>query len=390
MPFRAAPHRVELDLVNNRVAPTPLEPRACVAACEDGRFTLYNPSQGVYGQQSILARAIFKVDPAQVRVVSGDTGGGFGIRGEVHPEACVCLFAARALGRPVKWRGDRSEMFLTDPHGRDNLTHCELALGADGRILALKVETLANLGAYCSIVGPLVPTLAGGRIVGTVYRIPTLLHSVRCLFTNVMPVSAYRGAGRPESCYVMERLLDAAAEVLDLPRDEIRRRNFVRPEDLPYTNHAGVTMHSGDFAGTMEQALARADWAGFPARRDAARDGRLRGIALGYYVESSGGGPEEEARVALHPDGGADVVVGTYSHGQGHETAYKQILSETLGLDFEKIRILQGDTEFVKFGGGTGGSRSSQMGGIAVKRAGAAVVRRGAEIAAELDRKSVV
>ncbi len=380
----AAPHRVRLDLVNNRVAPTPLEPRACVAAFESGGFVLYNPSQGAYAQQGVLARAIFDVDPEQVRVISGDTGGGFGIRGEVYSEACVCMFAARDLGRPVKWRGDRSEMFLSDSHGRDNLTRCELGLDEEGRVLALEIETLANLGAYCSAVGPLVPTMAGGRVVGTVYRIPALHHSVRCLFTNVMPVAAYRGAGRPEACYVMERLMDAAALELGLGRDEIRRRNYVRPEDMPYTNHAGVTMHSGEFARTMEMALQRAGWDGFAARRDAAGDGRLRGIGFGYYVESSGGGPEEEARVTVHEDGSAEVVVGTYSHGQGHETAYAQILCESLGTDFERVRIVQGDTEYVKFGGGTGGSRSSQMGGIAVLRAARGVADKGADIAAEL------
>ncbi len=382
--FEQAAHRVSLPLVNNRVAPSPLEPRACVAVYADERYTLYNPSQGAFGQQSVLARAIFKVEPDCVRVISGDTGGGFGIRGEVYPEACVCLFAARALGRPVKWRGDRAEMFLSDSHGRDNLTRCALALDAEGHILALEVDTVANLGAYCSAVGPLVPTMAGGRIVGTVYRIPALRHDVRCVFTNVMPVAAYRGAGRPESCYVMERLLDAAADQIGLDRVEIRRRNFVGPEDMPYTNHAGVTMHSGEFARTMDMALARAGFDEFEARRRGRQDGRLRGIGFGYYVESSGGGPEEEARVTVHGDGSADVVVGTYSHGQGHETAYAQILSESLGLDFERIRIVQGDTDQVRFGGGTGGSRSSQMGGIAVRRAGAAVVARGAGIAAEM------
>lgn len=383
--FQEAPHRVRLELVNNRVAPTPLEPRACVAAFADGRFTLYNPSQGAYGQQGVLAKAIFRVDPEQVRVISGDTGGGFGIRGEVYPEACVCLFAARALGRPVKWRGDRSEMFLSDSHGRDNVTVCELALDDSGRVLGLRIDTLANLGAYCSAVGPLVPTMAGGRIVGTVYRIPVLSHSVRCLFTTVMPVAAYRGAGRPESCYVMERLMDAAAEELSLTPAEIRRRNFIRPEALPYTNHAGVTMHSGDFARTMELALERSDWAGFPGRREAAAErGQLLGIGLGYYVESSGGGPEEEARMTVHDDGTVDVVVGTYSQGQGHETAYAQVVSEGLGLEPGRIRVIQGDTDQVRFGGGTGGSRSSQMGGIAVLRAGRAVVERGRSIAAEL------
>ncbi|MGE0625356.1 MAG: xanthine dehydrogenase family protein molybdopterin-binding subunit [Pseudomonadales bacterium] len=376
---------VRVDLVNNRVAPSPLEPRACVGEYRDGAFTLHNPSQGAFAQQGVLAKSIFDVPFESVRVISGDTGGGFGIRGEVHPEAAVCLFAARALGVPVKWRGDRSEMFLSDSHGRDNLTDAELALDADGRVLGLRIHTLANLGAYCSAVGPFVPTMAGGRITGTVYRVPALYHSVHCLYTNTMPVAAYRGAGRPEACYVMERLMDEAARLIGLPREEIRRRNFIAPADLPYTNHSGVTIASGEFEQTMDLALARSGWRAFDERRAASAErGRLRGIGLGYYVESSGGGPQEEARVTIRDDGSAEVVVGTYSHGQGHETAFAQILSETFGIDFESIHFVQGDTAYVKFGGGTGGSRSSQMGGIAVKQAGEAVIERGRAIAAEL------
>ena len=380
-----AAHVVTVDLVNNRVVPSPLEPRACVGSFEDGKFTLYNPSQGAYAQQGVLAKAIFKVPPAAVRVISGDTGGGFGVRGEVHPEACLCLFAARELKRSVKWTGDRSEMFLADSHGRDNLTTATLALDAQGRILGLKVVTLANLGAYCTAVGPFVPTMAGGRITGTVYKIPALYHSVQCLFTNTMPVSAYRGAGRPESCYVMERLIEAAAVEVGVSAVELRRKNFIAQEDLPYTNHSGVTIFSGDFGGTMDLAIARSDFDQFAQRKAAARaNGRLRGIGIGYYVESSGGGPQEEAQVTLNKDGGADVVVGTFSHGQGHRTTYSQIIGETLGMDFDKINIIQGDTEYVKFGGGTGGSRSSQMGGVAVRQASHAVAAGGLDIAAQL------
>ena len=380
-----AAHVVVVDLVNNRVVPSPLEPRACVASYDDGKFTLYNPSQGAYAQQGVLAKAIFKVPPEAVRVISGDTGGGFGVRGEVHPEACLCLFAARELKRSVKWTGDRSEMFLADSHGRDNLTTATLALDAQGRILGLKVVTLANLGAYCTAVGPFVPTMAGGRITGTVYKIPALYHSVQCLFTNTMPVSAYRGAGRPESCYVMERLIEAAAVELGVSAVELRRKNFIAQEDLPYTNHSGVTIFSGDFGGTMDLAIARSDFDQFAQRRATARaNGRLRGIGIGYYVESSGGGPQEEAQVTLNKDGSADVVVGTFSHGQGHRTTYSQIIGETLGIDFDKINIIQGDTEYVKFGGGTGGSRSSQMGGVAVRQASHAVAAGGLDIAAQL------
>jgi carbon-monoxide dehydrogenase large subunit len=227
--------------------------------------------------------------------------------------------------------------------------------------------------------------MAGGRVTGTVYRIPALYQSVHCLYTNTMPVAAYRGAGRPEACYVMERLMDEAARQIGLPREEIRRRNYIAPADLPYTNHSGVTIASGEFERTMVLALERSNWDSFEQRRaESAGRRRLRGIGLGYYVESSGGGPQEEASVTIHADGTAEVVVGTYSHGQGHETAFAQILSETFGIDFDNIRFVQGDTAYVKFGGGTGGSRSSQMGGIAVKRAGEAVIERGRAIAAEL------
>jgi carbon-monoxide dehydrogenase large subunit len=382
---RQAAHLIRVDLVNNRVAPSPLEPRACLADWQGEGCTLYNPSQGAVAQQGALAGSILNVPMDSVRVISGETGGGFGIRGEVHPEAALCLFASRELDRPVHWQGDRSEMFLADSHGRDNLTTATLAVDEAGLILGLKVETRANLGAYCSAVGAFVPTMAGGRITGTVYRVPALYHSVRCLFTNTMPIAAYRGAGRPESCYVMERLMDETARQLGLPREEVRRRNFIGPEDFPFTNLSGVVIESGDFAGTLGLALTRSDWGGFAERRAASRaHGRLRGIGIGYYVESSGGGPQEEAKVSIRADGSAEVIVGTYSHGQGHETIFAQILAETFGLQFEQVHFIQGDTAQVKFGGGTGGSRSSQMGGIAVKRAGEGVIARGSEIASEL------
>ncbi len=383
--FERATHVVHLDVINNRVAPSPLEPRSCLACYEEGKFTLYNPSQGAFAQQSVLARSIFNVPFDEVRVISLDTGGGFGIRGEVQPEPCICLFSARDLGRPVKWTGDRSEMFLTDPHGRDNLTRGTLALDDQGIIVALKIETLANLGAFCTAVGPFVPTMAGGRIVGTVYKIPHLYQSVRPVFTNTMPVAAYRGAGRPEACYIMERLLEKAAKRLSIDSAELRQRNFIRREDLPFTNHSGVTITSGDFSKTMDMARARADWDGFVERKTASRSrGMLRGIGCGYYIESSGGGTQEEARVTVLGDGSVDVVVGTYSHGQGHRTMLSQIVSESLGVGFDDVNVIQGDTKYVKFGGGTGGSRSSQMGGIAALRATKQVIAKGSDIAAQL------
>ncbi len=379
----AAAHVTRVSVVNNRVAPGPLEPQCSVAVDDAGRLTLYNPSQGAFAQRNAAA-AIFGMERDAVRVVSGDTGGGFGVRGGLHPETVACLFAARALGRPVKWRGDRSDMFLADCHGRDNVTTGTLALDAAGRMVALKVETLANLGAYCSTVGPFVPTLAGGRVCGTVYRIGQICHDVRCVFTNTMPVTAYRGAGRPEAAYIMERLVEAAARELGMDSRELRRRNFIRQQDLPYTNHAGIPIASGAFEDTMDMAVAHADWDGFPARRAASeRAGRLRGIGLGCYVESSGGQPQEEARVHVDADGAIEAVVGTYSHGQGHETAFAQIIADAFGVELERVRLVQGDTERVRFGGGTGGSRSGQMGGVAVLRAARAVIEQGAGVAAE-------
>jgi carbon-monoxide dehydrogenase large subunit len=380
-----AAHVVSVDLINNRVAPSPLEPRACIGRFDQGQYVLYNPSQGAFAQQGVLATAVFNVEPERVRVISPDTGGGFGIRGEVQPEACLCLFAARELGQAVKYCGTRAEMFLADSHGRDNLTQATLGMTEDGVFTALRVATTANLGAYCTAVGPFVPTMAGGRIFGTVYRIPAAHHSVKCVFTNTMPVAAYRGAGRPEACYVMERVIEAAARQTGIDAIALRKRNFVTSAEMPYTMPSGIDLTGGEFAQTLDLALQQADWHGFSKRaaHSSAR-GLLRGRGLGYYVESSGGGPEEEANLSVNADGSVDVVVGTFSHGQGHRTIYSQILSETLGIDFERINIIQGDTEVVKFGGGTGGSRSSQMGGIAVRRAAVAMLEDAQEIAAEL------
>ncbi len=382
--LRSCAHIVQLELVNNRVVPGPLEPRASLGVYADGHFTLYNPSQGPFAQKGVLEKAVFG-DAEEVRVVSLDTGGGFGVRGEVHPEAVLCLVAARDTGRPVKFSGSRSEMFLADSHGRDNLTRVTGGFDASGRVQAVRIETIANLGAYCSAVGPLVPTMAGGRVVGTVYRVPHLHHLVRPVFTNTMPVAAYRGAGRPEACYVMERLFEKAAREINVSAVELRHLNFIAPDEMPYTMPSGIDLTAGRFSETLDKGLAAAAWDTFSVRQEESKQfGKLRGRGLGYYIESSGGGPEEEASIRFRPDGQVDVVVGTFSHGQGHRTTYSQILSETLGVDFDVINIIQGDTDQVKFGGGTGGSRSSQMGGIAVKQAAVALVEEAKDVAADL------
>ncbi|MES2713181.1 MAG: xanthine dehydrogenase family protein molybdopterin-binding subunit [Pseudomonadota bacterium] len=381
----AAETVVSIDLIQNRLVGNPMEPRVALAEWDGERFTLHSPTQGVIRVRESLAKIVFKMPLEKLRVISPDVGGGFGLRGKLFPESAMVLWAARRLGRPVKWRADRTETFVCDPHGRDHVTHAEMGFDKGGRITAMRVRTTAAMGAYLLDFGPRIPTLAGGRINGTVYDIQALNVQVRCVFTNTVSTDAYRGAGRPETAYVIERLLDQGAAKLSLPREEIRRRNYIKPEQIPYTNAAGNHIDSGHFAETQDLALGLADWAGFPARKaESAARGKLRGIGLGYFIEASGGQPFEWARVRMTAEGRAKVHVGTFSHGQGHETAFAQVLSQTLGFPYESIDLVQGDTDLVENGGGTGGSRSSQMGGVAVKRAGGMVLDKAKRIAAHL------
>ncbi|WP_135466928.1 xanthine dehydrogenase family protein molybdopterin-binding subunit [Crenalkalicoccus roseus] len=385
--FAHAARIVSVELVNNRLVGNPMEPRVAIGEYDpaEDRYTLYSPTQGVIRVRDGLAQHILKVPREKLRVVSPDVGGGFGLRGKLHPESGMVLWAARRVGRPVKWRSDRTETFLADPHGRDHVTRAEMAFDKDAKVLGARIRTVAAMGAYLQDFGPRIPTVAGGRINGTVYDIQALNVQVRCVFTNTAPTDAYRGAGRPETAYVLERLLDQGALAFGIGRDEIRRRNYIRPEQIPYRNAAGNEIDSGRFAETQEMALQLADWRGFPARRaEAARRGRLRGIGLGYFIEASGGQPSEWARVRFEPDGAVVLVVGTFSHGQGHETAYAQILHSRLGIPFDRIRFLQGDTEVVPQGGGTGGSRSSQMGGVAIARTADLVIAKARRLAAHL------
>lgn len=383
--FAHAARIVRVDLVNNRLVGNPMEPRVAVGEYDAAadRWTLTSPTQGVIRVRDGFAKHILKVPNEKLRVVSPDVGGGFGLRGKIHVESGMVLWAAKRLGRPVKWRSDRTETFLSDPHGRDHVTEAEMAFDADGRTLGVRIRTIAAMGAYLQDFGPRIPTVAGGRINGTVYDIQALNVQVRCVFTNTQPTDAYRGAGRPETAYVLERLYDQGALAFGLDRAEIRRRNFIRPEQIPYRNAAGNEIDSGRFAETQDKALALADWAGFPARRaEAARRGRLRGIGLGYFIEASGGQPSEWARVRFDPDGFVTLTVGTFSHGQGHETAYAQVLRSKLGIDFDRVRFVQGDTAVVPQGNGTGGSRSSQMGGVAIARASDLVLAKARRLAA--------
>lgn len=382
----AAAHVTRLRLINNRVAPAPLEPRVALGAYDDETgFTLYTPSQGVHGLQTYLSRDIFRVPKERVRVVTGDVGGGFGLKIFLFPEQVLVSWAARRLGRPVKWTGDRGEAFLGDIHGRDHVSEARLALDADGRFLAVAVETIANLGAYLSNFGPFIAAGAGVGMLAGVYTVPAVHVSVRGVFTHTTPIDAYRGAGRPEANYVIERLIDAAARELELSPAELRRRNFIPPEAMPYTTAMALTYDSGAFARNMDDAMRTADWDAFEARRaEAARAGLLRGIGMATYIERCGGAPDEKAQIRFVDDCAVHLLIGNQSNGQGHETAYAQLLNDKLGIDFEKISVVQGDSELIDYGRGTGGSRAMPVGGAAVHDASEIVIEKGRHVAAHL------
>ena len=367
--FSRAATVVALDLVNNRVIANPLEGRACLAVHDagEGRFTLHVGSQGVHDLKGQLAEEIFHLPADRFRVLTGDVGGAFGMKMFMYPEYVVALYAARRFGRPVKWAAERTEGFVSDDHGRDNVSHGVLALDADGRFLALKVDTIANMGAYLSEFGPFIPTKGGNAMLCGLYRFEAVYSRVRGVFTNTQPVDAYRGAGRPEAAYLLERLVDAAARRLGLSPAEIRRRNFIPPDAMPYRTATGLTYDSGDFARNLDDALRLADWDGIGARRrEAHARGRLRGIGLATYVEACAGGPRERAKVTVDRAGRVTVLIGTQTNGQGHETAYKQIVAESLGVAPEAIDVIQGDSDRIATGGGTGGSRSIPVGGASI------------------------
>ena len=380
-----AAHVTRLKIIQNRIAPTSMEVRAALGEYQEGEgFTLTTGSQGVASMRRELAKAILQVPIEQMRVVTHDVGGGFGMKSFLYPEYALCLHAARHLKRPVKWTGERSDAFQTDTHGRAMESEAALALDAQGRILALKVETWSDLGAYQAQFGPAIQTMAGGRIMGGVYRIPAIHNLVHGVMTNTTPVDAYRGAGRPESAYIMERLIEAAAREIGVAVDEMRARNLLTPSELPHENGLGLTFDIGNFPAVLERAKQVADWAGFPARKaEAARRGKRLGRGMAYYVEiAGGGGTEEHADVRVAANGHIEMAVGTQSNGQGHETVYAQVLSARLGVPMEQISIVQGDSTRMEVGGGTGGSRSMAFGGGAVLASADDMIARGVALAA--------
>jgi aerobic carbon-monoxide dehydrogenase large subunit len=363
--FAQAKHVTKLRLVQNRVAPTSMEVRAALGNFEaDSGFTLYIGSQGVAGARQNLA-AMGLGEPAErIRVISGDVGGGFGMKSWIYPEYVITLHAARALGRPVKWTGERSDAFLSDTHGRDLITDVELALDANAKMLGLRVKTWSNLGAYIGFFGAGIQTVAGGKMLGGVYNIPAIHNHVTGVLTNTVPVDAYRGAGRPEATYITERVVDAAAYEMGIAPDEIRRRNLLNPAQLPFTSALGTAFDVGNFPAVLERALVKADWNGFAARQ---KPGKRRGRGICFYVEITAfGSLNEWADARFTADGMLEIAVGTQSNGQGHETAYAQVASAQLGIAMERVRIVQGDTSRLEVGNGTGGSRSLHFGAGAV------------------------
>jgi aerobic carbon-monoxide dehydrogenase large subunit len=385
--FARADHVVTLDIANNRVAGAPLEPRGVLAAYDraSDTCTLWNASQNIHANREIIAQQILNIPPAKVRHVAPDVGGGFGAKNCVYPEQALVLYAARQLGRPVKWVGTRSEAFLADAHGRDQISTVSLALAKDGTFLALKVETVGNLGAWCGTMGPFTPTMGTARTQGGPYAFPALLYMARTAFTNTAQTDPYRGAGRPEATFHVERIIEHAARTLGFDRVELRRRNLIQGSALPWTTPMGLSIDSGSFAGLLERTLELADYAGFPKRAAEARArGMRRGIAVAPYLETTGGAPKEEAKVTFGADGRVTLAVGSHSTGMGHETSLTQILAGRLGLPLDAISYLQADTAITKTGGGHGGSRSMEVGGSAVLKAAEEIVAKGRTIAAHL------
>ncbi|MEP9347967.1 xanthine dehydrogenase family protein molybdopterin-binding subunit [Xanthobacter sp. KR7-225] len=371
--FAAAARIVRIDLVNNRLVTNYMETRGVLAEVEDsGRVRLTLGSQGAHGLRDAVAKVLGWARE-DLRVVTPDVGGGFGTKAFPFSEYPLAALAARQLGRPVAWIGERTEHFLADSQGRDNLTRAELALDAEGRFLALKVDTLANMGAYLGYYAPVIPWIGATMLPG-VYHIPAFHARIRGVLTHTAPVDAYRGAGRPEAAYVIERLVDEAARETGIGPVELRRRNFIAPAQMPYLTASGRTYDSGAFDRHLTRALARAGWEAFPARAAAAAArGLARGIGLATYIEACGGGSPEPAYLTLDADGGVTVKIGTQSNGQGHQTAYAQLVSAELQLPPERVRVLQGDTDDTPTGNGTGGSRSIPVGGAAVDGAARAL-----------------
>jgi carbon-monoxide dehydrogenase large subunit len=385
--FAGAAHVTKLDIVNTRVAVVAMEPRAALASYDNAsqRYTIQAPTQGVAGNRTNLAKNLLRVPNDKVHLLTANVGGSFGMKNIMYPEYICILHAAKTLGRPVKWTDERSTSFLSDSHGRAGQIHAELALDGEGKFLAVKLNGYGNLGAYITGVAPSPLSLNVGKNISSVYRTPLLTVDIRCVLTNTTLMGAYRGAGRPEANYYMERLIDRAADEIGINRLTLRKRNFIKAAQMPFAASSGMTYDSGDFQGVFNKALDISDHAGFAKRKKESRKrGRLRGIAVGSYLEVTAPPGVELGKIVFEADGSVRLITGTLDYGQGHATPFAQVLSDQLGIPFESVRLEQGDSDIVHTGSGTGGSRSITASSMAIVEASRLVIEKGRRAAAHL------
>ena len=376
--FASAAHVQRLSMRNSRIVVAAMEPRSAIGDFSEGRFTLHVGCQGVFGLRNQLADDVLKLPKDQVRVLTGHVGGSFGMKANVYPEYLPILHAAKLLGRPVKWTDERSGSFQSDQHGRDHEVEAELALDAQGKFLAVRLTSFANMGAYLSTVAPLMGTGNFVKNVQSNYTLPLIEVRTRCMLTNTTPVSAYRGAGRPEGNYFMERLIEEAAQAMGISSIELRRLNHIRPDQFPYAAPSGSVYDGGAFSAILDEALRAADHAGFETRRAEAKSrGKLRGIGIGNFLECTAPPAKEQGGIRFEKDGTVTIITGTLDYGQGHWSAFGQVLHQYLGVPFESVRLLQGDSDALIAGGGTGGSKSLMASGAAIIEASALVVEKG-------------
>jgi carbon-monoxide dehydrogenase large subunit len=391
---------VKLDLINNRLVPNAMEPRAAIGDFDraTNEFTLFTTSQNPHVIRLLMGAFVLHIPEARLRVVAPDVGGAFGSKIYHYAEEAIVTWAAGKLKKPVKWTADRGESFMSDAHGRDHATHVELGVDKDGKFVALKVATVANMGAYLSTFATCVPTYLYATLLAGTYTTPLVYCEVKAVFTHTVPVDAYRGAGRPEATFLLERIVDLAADELGIDPAELRRRNFIPVDAFPYQTPVALQYDSGDYFSTLDLATEAADYGGFEARRqEAARRGKLRGIGIATYIEACGIAPSavvgslgaraglfESASVRVHPTGSVTILTGSHSHGQGHETTFAQLVADGLGIPMESIEIVHGDTAKIPYGMGTYGSRSLAVGGTAIIKAMDKIIAKGKKIAAHL------